>query len=61
MIGDEFFTKILDSIAFTSFVAQRGPPHRTCDLFDEVSINYENNNDDRYNYRINENLPYMAF
>ena len=43
MIGDEFFSKILDSIAFTSFVAQRGPPYRPCDLFDEVSTQICNN------------------
>lgn len=29
--------QVLDSISFLSFVANRGPPYRTCDLFDQVS------------------------
>ena len=28
--------QVLESISFLSFVANRGPPYRTCDLFDQV-------------------------
>ena len=31
-----FFYQVLDSIGFNQFITERGPPHRTCDLFDEV-------------------------
>ncbi|XP_074660812.1 myotubularin-related protein 13-like [Tubulanus polymorphus] len=36
MVEEEFLTKVLDSMGFSSFVAERGPPYRVCDLFDEV-------------------------
>ncbi|CAB3984119.1 Myotubularin-related 13 [Paramuricea clavata] len=36
VFGDDFFNKVLDSISFNQFITERGPPHRTCDLFDEL-------------------------
>ena len=33
------FFQVLESISFLSFVANRGPPYRTCDLFDQVCVN----------------------
>jgi len=36
MVDDDFLTKVLDSMSFMSFVADRGPPYRVCDIFDEV-------------------------
>ncbi|XP_028407553.1 myotubularin-related protein 5-like [Dendronephthya gigantea] len=36
VFGDDFFNKVLDSISFNQLITDRGPPHRTCDLFDEL-------------------------
>ena len=36
-MDDEFTTRVLDSMSFSTFVAERGPPYRVCDIFDEVS------------------------
>ena len=33
---DDFLVKVLDSMGFSAFVADRGPPYRVCDVFDEV-------------------------
>lgn len=33
---DDFMSRLLDSMSFQSFVADRGVPYRVCDLFDEV-------------------------
>ncbi|XP_031559820.1 myotubularin-related protein 13-like [Actinia tenebrosa] len=41
MIGDEFLTRVLDSIAFSTLVVNRGPPYRSCDLFDELCAEIE--------------------
>lgn len=38
MVEDEFLGKVLDGMAFGTFVAERGPPYRVCDIFDEVSV-----------------------
>ena len=40
MVEDEFVTRVLDSMCFSTFVHERGPPYRVCDIFDEVSHNY---------------------
>lgn len=32
----EFVTKLLDCMFFNTFVAERGPPYRVCDIFDEL-------------------------
>uniref|UniRef100_A0A8C3VGN4 SET binding factor 2 n=1 Tax=Catharus ustulatus TaxID=91951 RepID=A0A8C3VGN4_CATUS len=36
LIENDFLTKVLNGMAFAGFVSERGPPFRTCDLFDEV-------------------------
>ncbi|XP_074853517.1 myotubularin-related protein 13 isoform X2 [Carettochelys insculpta] len=36
LIENDFLTKILNGMAFAGFVSERGPPYRTCDLFDEL-------------------------
>lgn len=36
LIENDFLTKILNGMAFAGFVSERGPPYRSCDLFDEV-------------------------
>lgn len=38
LIENDFLTKVLNGMAFAGFVSERGPPFRTCDLFDEVKI-----------------------
>ncbi|XP_043914864.1 myotubularin-related protein 13 [Protopterus annectens] len=40
LIENDFLTKVLDGMAFVGFVSERGPPYRTCDLFDEL-VAYE--------------------
>ncbi|XP_053576567.1 myotubularin-related protein 13 [Bombina bombina] len=36
LIENDFLTKVLNGMAFAGFVSERGPPYRTCDLFDEL-------------------------
>ncbi|KAI0213842.1 Myotubularin-related protein 13 [Lamellibrachia satsuma] len=36
LVEDDFTLKVLDSMCFNTFVAERGPPYRACDIFDEV-------------------------
>ncbi|KAL5006472.1 hypothetical protein ScPMuIL_015278 [Solemya velum] len=36
MVEDDFVVRVLDGMGFNSFVAERGPPFRVCDIFDEV-------------------------
>ncbi|XP_021368098.1 myotubularin-related protein 13-like [Mizuhopecten yessoensis] len=36
MVEDDFLVRVLDAMAFGGFVAERGPPYRVCDIFDEV-------------------------
>jgi len=36
LVDDEFTARVLDSMSFNTFVAERGPPYRVCDIFDEV-------------------------
>ncbi|XP_057605257.1 myotubularin-related protein 13 isoform X4 [Hippopotamus amphibius kiboko] len=33
---NDFLTKVLSGMAFAGFVSERGPPYRSCDLFDEL-------------------------
>lgn len=35
---DDFLMKVLDGMAFAGFVSERGPPYRATDLFDDVSL-----------------------
>ena len=30
--------RVLDSMSFHKFIEERGPPFRTCDIYDEVMI-----------------------
>ncbi|XP_048342698.1 myotubularin-related protein 13 isoform X3 [Sphaerodactylus townsendi] len=36
LIENDFLTKVLHGMAFAGFVSDRGPPYRSCDLFDEL-------------------------
>ncbi|XP_050410421.1 myotubularin-related protein 13 isoform X2 [Patella vulgata] len=36
MVEDDFTHRVLDGMSFSSFVTERGPPYRVCDIFDEV-------------------------
>ncbi|PVD33551.1 hypothetical protein C0Q70_04808, partial [Pomacea canaliculata] len=36
MVEDDFAVRVLGGMAFSAFVAERGPPYRVCDIFDEV-------------------------
>ncbi|XP_048241880.1 myotubularin-related protein 13-like isoform X3 [Haliotis rufescens] len=36
MVDDDFILRVLDGMGFGAFVAERGPPYRVCDIFDEV-------------------------
>uniref|UniRef100_A0A4W3JEQ4 SET binding factor 2 n=1 Tax=Callorhinchus milii TaxID=7868 RepID=A0A4W3JEQ4_CALMI len=36
LIENDFLTKVLDGMAFAGFVSERGPPYRSCDLFDDL-------------------------
>ncbi|XP_041471709.1 myotubularin-related protein 13-like isoform X7 [Lytechinus variegatus] len=36
-LGDEFLSKFLDGMSFGTFVNERGPPYRPCDLFDKLN------------------------
>ena len=38
LIEDDFTTRVLDSMSFSTFVAERGPPFRVTDMFDEVRV-----------------------
>ena len=35
-VNDEFMLRVLDSMSFHKFIEERGPPYRTCDIFDDV-------------------------
>ncbi|XP_065070584.1 myotubularin-related protein 5-like [Rhopilema esculentum] len=41
LVADDFFNKVLESVAFSSFISQRGSPFRKCDLFDELVAKVE--------------------
>lgn len=38
MVDEDFVVKVLGGMSFNTFVSERGPPYRVCDIFDEVSI-----------------------
>ena len=38
LVENDFLTKVLNGMAFAGFVSERGPPYRSCDLFDEVYL-----------------------
>ena len=37
LVDDDFISRVLDSMSFNTFVGERGPPYRVCDIFDEVN------------------------
>ncbi|XP_057172851.1 myotubularin-related protein 13 isoform X5 [Ursus arctos] len=39
LVENDFLTKVLSGMAFAGFVSERGPPYRSCDLFDEENPN----------------------
>ncbi|KAK8374776.1 hypothetical protein O3P69_012541 [Scylla paramamosain] len=39
MVDNEYVGKLLDCMFFTTFVTERGPPWRVCDLWDDVYAN----------------------
>ena len=44
LVEDDFILKVLDGMGFNTFVSERGPPYRVCDIFDEVSITLDRGN-----------------
>lgn len=36
LVNCDFLSRVLDSMFFTSFITERGPPWRTCDAWDEL-------------------------
>ena len=36
-LSEEFLGKLLDSMSFATYVNEKGPPYRVCDIFDKVS------------------------
>jgi hypothetical protein len=36
LVNDEFMLRVLDSMSFHKFTEERGPPFRSCDIFDDV-------------------------
>ncbi|XP_004593850.2 myotubularin-related protein 13 isoform X2 [Ochotona princeps] len=36
LVENDFLSKVLNGMAFAGFVSERGPPYRSCDLFDEL-------------------------
>lgn len=36
LVNCDFLSRVLDSMFFTSFIMERGPPWRTCDAWDEL-------------------------
>ena len=39
MVDNDFVGKVLDCMFFTTFVTERGPPWRVCDLWDDLYSN----------------------
>ena len=37
MVEDDFTLRVFEGMGFNSFVSERGPPYRVCDIFDEVT------------------------
>ncbi|XP_052225213.1 myotubularin-related protein 13-like isoform X3 [Dreissena polymorpha] len=43
MVEEDFILKVLNGMSFNTFVSERGPPYRVCDIFDEVYANIQEN------------------
>uniref|UniRef100_A0AAY4EDI7 SET binding factor 1 n=1 Tax=Denticeps clupeoides TaxID=299321 RepID=A0AAY4EDI7_9TELE len=56
---DDFLMKVLDGMAFARFVSERGPPYRSTDLFDDVSLNLIHSHRPHMHLYYHEN-PYPA-
>uniref|UniRef100_T1JDW2 Myotubularin-related protein 13 n=1 Tax=Strigamia maritima TaxID=126957 RepID=T1JDW2_STRMM len=41
LMDDEFMKKLLNCMFFNTFVSERGPPFRVCDIFDELYANMQ--------------------
>uniref|UniRef100_A0ABM0M8D4 LOW QUALITY PROTEIN: myotubularin-related protein 13-like n=1 Tax=Saccoglossus kowalevskii TaxID=10224 RepID=A0ABM0M8D4_SACKO len=65
LAGDDLLQKVLSGMSFNTFVQERGPPFRICDIFDEVSANIqetllqENRKPDRMLHSIQEIAKHM--
>ncbi|GFR59486.1 myotubularin-related protein 13, partial [Elysia marginata] len=62
LVEEEFLSKLIDGMAFNTFVAERGPPYRPCDIFDEVSATIQDQlMEERNNLpRMMENIKELA-
>ncbi len=39
LVGEEFLSKVLDSMSFATYVNEKGPPYRVCNIFDKLVAN----------------------
>ncbi|XP_033645492.1 myotubularin-related protein 13-like isoform X1 [Asterias rubens] len=39
LVGEEFLSKVLDSMSFAGYVNEKGPPYRVCNIFDKLVAN----------------------
>ncbi|BFZ16266.1 hypothetical protein BsWGS_19305 [Bradybaena similaris] len=62
MVEDSFLGRLLDGMAFNAFVAERGPPYRVCDIFDEVSATIQDQLQEEVHdpQRLMENIRELA-
>ncbi|KAM9301545.1 myotubularin-related protein 13 [Gastrophryne carolinensis] len=56
LVENDFLTKILNGMAFAGFVSERGPPYRSCDLFDELVSSEVERIKDEEHYSAQETL-----
>ncbi|XP_059150678.1 myotubularin-related protein 13-like isoform X2 [Physella acuta] len=62
MVEEEFLGKVINGMAFNSFVSERGPPYRVCDIFDEVVASIQDQLQEEHNdpQRMMENIKELA-
>ncbi|XP_071831490.1 myotubularin-related protein 13-like isoform X8 [Apostichopus japonicus] len=41
LVHEEFLSKLVDGMSFNTFVGERGPPYRLCDIFDKLVANIQ--------------------
>ncbi|KAJ8023558.1 Myotubularin-related protein 13 [Holothuria leucospilota] len=41
LVNEEFLSKLIDGMSFGTFVSERGPPYRVCDIFDMLVANIQ--------------------
>ena len=51
---EDFTLRVLEGMGFNSFVSERGPSYRVCDIFDEVSRS-------EYTLRVLEGMGFNSF